>query len=154
MTDPRPHLPLPAALGEGVQASLFFAGLVIINNLDIILVKHFFAATEAGVYAAVALVGRVVYVLSWSVVSSMFPFSAGIRAKERDSRCGPGNCVGAGYFISGVFTLARMGCAGACLALSSREWFPFEPRRLLPRSASAVCRHHWHLLAWRGFDEL
>jgi O-antigen/teichoic acid export membrane protein len=103
--DPGPHLPLPAALGEGVQASLFFAGQVIINNLDIILVKHFFAATEAGVYAAVALVGRVVYVLSWSVVSSMFPFSAG-RAEERDSRAVLGTAFALVILISGLFTLA------------------------------------------------
>src|ERR1700686_2323449 len=41
---PRPQLTihceamLPAALGEGIQASVFFVGQVIINNLDIILV--------------------------------------------------------------------------------------------------------------------
>lgn len=77
---------LNLALGEGIQASVFFIGQVIINNLDIVLVKHFFSATEAGVYAAVALVGRIVYMLSWSVVSSMFPISAGVRNKEKDGR--------------------------------------------------------------------
>src|SRR5215469_7895688 len=65
---------LRAGLGEGVQAITFFIGQVVINNLDIVLVKHFFDASQAGVYAAIALVGRVVYMLSWSVVSSMFPF--------------------------------------------------------------------------------
>jgi O-antigen/teichoic acid export membrane protein len=104
--DPRAHSPLPAALGEGVQASLFFAGQVIINNLDIILVKHFFAPTEAGVYAAVALVGRVVYVLSWSVVSSMFPFSAGVRSEERDSRAVLGTAFTLVIVISGLFIVA------------------------------------------------
>jgi hypothetical protein len=49
---------------------------VVLSNLDILLVKHFFPANEAGIYAAVALVGRVVFMLSWSVVSSMFPVSA------------------------------------------------------------------------------
>jgi O-antigen/teichoic acid export membrane protein len=106
VSDPRPRFPLPAALGEGVQASLFFAGQVIINNLDIILVKHFFAATEAGVYAAVALVGRVVFMLSWSVVSSMFPFSAGVRPQERDSRAVLGTALTLVIAISGLFTLA------------------------------------------------
>src|SRR5207244_10495012 len=57
-----------------------------INNVDIVLVKHFFSAGEAGLYAAVALVGRVVYMLSWSVVSSMFPVSAGARSDERGGR--------------------------------------------------------------------
>jgi hypothetical protein len=65
-----------APLGEGVQAILYFIGQVILSNLDILLVKHFFPPLQAGVYAAVALVGRVVFMLSWSVVSSMFPVSA------------------------------------------------------------------------------
>ncbi len=77
---------LRAGMEEGVQAVIFFIGQVIINNLDIVLVKHFFDATQAGVYAAIALIGRVVYMLSWSVVSSMFPFSAGVRSGERDGR--------------------------------------------------------------------
>lgn len=77
-----PGTTLRSGAGEGLQAATFFVGQVIINNLDIILVKHFFDATSAGVYAAVALVGRVVYMLSWSVVSSMFPFSAGTRSEH------------------------------------------------------------------------
>jgi len=81
-----PQATLRAGMEEGVQAVIFFIGQVIINNLDIVLVKHFFDATQAGVYAAVALIGRVVYMLSWSVVSSMFPFSAGVRSSERDGR--------------------------------------------------------------------
>ena len=77
---------LPASFWEGTQATVFFIGQVIINNVDIVLVKHFFSAAEAGLYAAVALVGRVVYMLSWSVVSSMFPVSAGARTDERGGR--------------------------------------------------------------------
>ncbi len=65
-----------APFGEGMQAVLYFIGQVILSNLDILLVKHFFPTSEAGIYAAVALVGRVVFMLSWSVVSSMFPVSA------------------------------------------------------------------------------
>jgi O-antigen/teichoic acid export membrane protein len=66
-----------APFGEGMQAILYFVGQVILSNLDILLVKHFFPPPEAGIYAALALVGRVVFMLSWSVVSSMFPISAG-----------------------------------------------------------------------------
>jgi O-antigen/teichoic acid export membrane protein len=66
-----------APFGEGMQVVLYFIGQVILSNLDILLVKHFFPPAEAGIYAAVALVGRVVFMLSWSVVSSMFPVSAG-----------------------------------------------------------------------------
>ncbi len=96
---------LPAAMGEGIQASVFFVGQVIINNLDIILVKHFFSATQAGVYAAIALVGRVVYMLSWSVVSGMFPFSAGARSEERGGRTVLGTGLLLVVLISSLFTL-------------------------------------------------
>jgi O-antigen/teichoic acid export membrane protein len=65
-----------APFGEGLQAALYFIGQVILSNLDILLVKHFFSLPEAGIYAAVALVGRVVFMLCWSVVSSMFPVTA------------------------------------------------------------------------------
>jgi O-antigen/teichoic acid export membrane protein len=97
---------VPATLEEGVQAIVFFVGQVIINNLDIVLVKHFFSATEAGVYATVALVGRVVYMLSWSVVSSMFPFSAGVRSRERDGRAVLSTALLLVVLITSVFTLA------------------------------------------------
>ena len=97
---------LPATLEEGVQAIVFFVGQVIINNLDIILVKHFFSATQAGVYATIALVGRVVYMLSWSVVSSMFPFSARVRSQERDSRAVLSTALLLVVLITSLFTLA------------------------------------------------
>ena len=58
-------------------------GQVLINNCDIVLVKHLFPATEAGLYAAVALVGRVIFAFSSAVVNSMFPIVAGTREKER-----------------------------------------------------------------------
>jgi O-antigen/teichoic acid export membrane protein len=100
-----PQTNLRAGVGEGVQAITFFVGQVIINNLDIVLVKHFFDASQAGVYAAIALVGRVVYMLSWSVVSSMFPFSAGIRAEGRGARTVLTTALSLVALISAVFTL-------------------------------------------------
>jgi O-antigen/teichoic acid export membrane protein len=71
----------PASFDEGIQAIVFFIGQVIICNVDVVLVKHFFAPQVAGLYAAVALVGRLLYFASWSVISAMFPVSA---AKPKD----------------------------------------------------------------------
>jgi O-antigen/teichoic acid export membrane protein len=73
---------VPASFREGIQAIVFFVGQVIINNIDIILVKHFFTAELAGLYAAVALVGRVLYFAAWSIVSAMFPISAAAGDEE------------------------------------------------------------------------
>jgi O-antigen/teichoic acid export membrane protein len=76
---------IPASFGEGMQAIVFFVGQVLINNIDIVLVKHLFHPQDAGLYAAASLVGRVVYLASWSVISAMFPFSAGQKSREKIS---------------------------------------------------------------------
>jgi O-antigen/teichoic acid export membrane protein len=69
---------------EGLQAVVFFSGQTVINNFDIVLVKHFFPPAEAGFYAAVALVGRLVNMCAWSVVNTMFPVSAGAGSEEHE----------------------------------------------------------------------
>jgi O-antigen/teichoic acid export membrane protein len=68
---------------EVAHALVFFSGQALINNCDIVLVKHFFSPTAAGLYAVVAMVGRVVFALCQAVVNSMVPIVAGTRAEER-----------------------------------------------------------------------
>ena len=68
-----------------MQALVFFSGLVLINNSGIVLVKHYLLPVEAGLYAAVAMVGRVIFLFSSAVINSMFPVIAGARPEERRS---------------------------------------------------------------------
>jgi O-antigen/teichoic acid export membrane protein len=88
---PRPHLTALSLRGlsipfrEGLQAIVFFSGQTIINNFDIVLVNHFFPSDEAGLYAAVALVGRLVNMCAWSVVNTMFPVSAGASSDDHEN---------------------------------------------------------------------
>ncbi len=70
-------------LRESLQAMVFFAGQVLINNCGIVLVKHFFLLREAGLYAAVAMVGRVIFTFAQAVPNSMFPLVAGTSEEER-----------------------------------------------------------------------
>jgi O-antigen/teichoic acid export membrane protein len=70
---------------EMAQALFFFSGQVLINNCDIVLVKHLFSAEEAGLYAAVAMVGRVIFSFSSAVVNTTFPLVAGTRKEERQN---------------------------------------------------------------------
>ena len=74
---------IPASFHEGMQAIVFSVGQVVINNVDILLVKMFFDPRQAGLYAAVALVGRLLYFASWQVVSAMFPISASAKPGEK-----------------------------------------------------------------------
>ena len=46
---------------------------ILINNSDILLVKHYFEAYDAGLYASLALIGRVVYFAAWMFVMLLLP---------------------------------------------------------------------------------
>lgn len=46
---------------------------IIINNSDILLVKHYFNNHEAGLYSSLALIGRVVYFVAWMFVMLLLP---------------------------------------------------------------------------------
>jgi len=97
---------IPNAFREALQAIIFFAGQVVINNCDIVLVKHFFAPDPAGFYAVVALVGRVVFAFSWAVVNTMFPIVAGTRSEERK-----------GHRLLGLSLLLVFACGGSLTLL-------------------------------------
>lgn len=56
----------------GVVAMYEFSQ-IIINNSDVLLVKHFFLNKEAGLYASLALIGRVVFFATWTIVTLLFP---------------------------------------------------------------------------------
>jgi len=101
----RPHLS-PISFGEGLQAIVFFSGQVVINNFDIVLVKHFFSSDQAGIYAAVSLVGRLVNMCAWSVVNTMFPVSAAARSSDREARPVLFLSLGMVFLILSVLILA------------------------------------------------
>ena len=46
---------------------------IICNNSDILLVKHYFETRDAGLYASIALIGRVVYFITWMFVMMLLP---------------------------------------------------------------------------------
>jgi O-antigen/teichoic acid export membrane protein len=46
---------------------------IVINNSDILLVKHYFNGFDAGLYASLALIGRVVYFIAWMFVLILLP---------------------------------------------------------------------------------
>ena len=46
---------------------------IIINNSDILMVKHYFDEHQAGLYASLALIGRVVYFAAWMFVMLLLP---------------------------------------------------------------------------------
>lgn len=70
----------------------FFAGLgaVLIYNLDILLVKHYFSASEAGVYSTLSLMGKTLFFGAGSLISLIVPLTArSVGAGHRGSGWNP-----------------------------------------------------------------
>lgn len=83
-------------------------GQILINNSDILIVKRFFDPAAAGQYAALALIGRIVFFATWSVVTALFPIVA-----QRHQRGEPHRqlfyvSLGLVLGVSGVIILAAV----------------------------------------------
>ena len=74
-----------ADLGEvrayAAFVSVLLVGQMVINNSDVLIAKASLAPFDAGLYSAVALIGRAVFFLSWSVATVVFPVVALRHAK-------------------------------------------------------------------------
>lgn len=58
---------------------------IIINNSDILLVKHYFESYEAGLYASLALIGRIVYFIAWMFVMLLLPTVVQLKKEGKDT---------------------------------------------------------------------
>ncbi|KJC63835.1 Membrane protein involved in the export of O-antigen and teichoic acid [Agreia bicolorata] len=104
--------------GDGISAvevrsyaalvSVLLLGQIIANNSDTFVAKAFFAPTDAGIYAAVALVGRAVFFLTWSVATVIFPVVARRHAAGRESSA---------VLRTGILVVVGIGAACAAGAL-------------------------------------
>ncbi len=57
----------------GIPTALTLLGLTSFISTDIILVKHFFDSTQAGLYAGLSLIGRIIFFISAPIGTVMFP---------------------------------------------------------------------------------
>ncbi|AXO80419.1 sugar isomerase [Olleya aquimaris] len=81
---------------------------IIINNSDILLVKHYFDSYDAGLYASLALIGRIVYFIAWMFVMLLLPTV--VQLKKEGKATAPILFKYVGY-ISGIATVIVIGCA-------------------------------------------
>lgn len=88
--------------------SVLLIGQIFINNGDVLISKIFLTPYDAGLYSAVALVGRGVFFLSWSVAIVVFPVVARRHAQGQ---------AGQHILTGGVLAVLGMGAACALGAL-------------------------------------
>jgi O-antigen/teichoic acid export membrane protein len=68
-------------LSYGIPSSLATLGVTSLISTDILLVKHFFDPLNAGIYAGLSLVGRIIFFLTAPIASVMFPLIVKKHAK-------------------------------------------------------------------------
>ena len=97
----------PAAQFNHQRALRFFLMIlvyecsqILLNNSDTVLVKHYFPPTEAGLYAALALMGRIVYFGTWTIVTLLFPMVIKLEKEGKPHTR---------YFVGGLLAVAAMG---------------------------------------------
>lgn len=79
--------------------TVLLATQVVMSQGDLLLVKQRFDPAEAGTYAVVALLGRAVFTIGWSVVTATFP--AGARLAESPAALRQVVRGGAGVIVAG-----------------------------------------------------
>ena len=115
---PSPPTPTPGAEGADVGPAVpLLAALVLAvpTNVDVLLAKHAFPPETAGLYAAIAVLGKGFLFLALSVGAVLLPKAAGSEAGERRRHLGAALAVGLG-----IAALGALICAVAPQALLSR----------------------------------
>ncbi len=69
----RPAIKLPAFGRESAHAAHALLALFVLTNIDVLLARHFLPASEAGMYAAGAIVAKVTFWLPLFVAVAAFP---------------------------------------------------------------------------------
>ncbi|GLB48059.1 oligosaccharide flippase family protein [Neptunitalea lumnitzerae] len=80
---------------------------IIINNSDILLVKHYFASYEAGLYASLALIGRIVYFVAWMFVMLLLPTVVALKKEGKPTAHVLFKYVG---YIGAIALVIVLGC--------------------------------------------
>lgn len=85
----------------------FFATISLISfyNTDIVLVRHFFSAYEAGLYSALSVLGKIIFFASAPIANTMFPLVSEAHAR------------GGGYQRIFLLSLALTACLAGAIAL-------------------------------------
>ncbi|MCB0062944.1 MAG: oligosaccharide flippase family protein [Caldilineaceae bacterium] len=114
------HFAVPVLLAE--------ISLILINNSDVLIVKRFFDGVTAGHYAALALIGRIVFFGTWSVVITMFPLVAQ-KAQRRESHR---HLLWIGLGMVSAVSLAIVGTTAVVPELIVNVLFGSEYLRIAP----------------------
>ena len=79
-----PHINTKEMFSYGLPSALTLLGLTSFISSDILLVKHFFEADKAGMYAGLSLIARVIFYISYPIGTVMFPMIVQKHSKKEN----------------------------------------------------------------------
>ena len=102
-------LPIRAMSRYAVPSALTTIGVTALYNSDVILVRHFLSAYDAGLYAALSVLGKIIFFGTAPVTTTMFPLVSEAHARgERYHRI---------FLLSLMFLIAIAGSVTLIFAL-------------------------------------
>lgn len=73
LKSPKTELPIREIFAFAIPVSIAIFALLSFVSSDVLLVKHFFSAKEAGLYGGLSLVGKVIFYFTLPIPAVMFP---------------------------------------------------------------------------------
>jgi len=86
------------ALGFSIPALITTLGITLLFSQDVLLVKHYFTSFEAGIYASLSVLGKVLFYATGAVSFVLFP----VVSERKASGEGHSRLVATGLFIIGM----------------------------------------------------
>ncbi len=79
--------------------------ITLISNIDVMIVKHYFNAADAGYYSAASLISKIIFFATGSIATVMLPKVSELNLKRENTLSVLKNCLGYTFFISLVAVL-------------------------------------------------
>jgi len=67
-----------------IPTILFTLSITTLTNIDMVLVKHYFSAVDAGYYAVAQIIGKIIFFLPGAIVIVMFPRVSSLHAQDKE----------------------------------------------------------------------
>ncbi len=131
--------PIPQTewLQVGWMAALVLVGQALITNSDFLLVKNFFSSDDAGLYAAITVLGRIVYFGALPLTVLLVPLVARKQALNEPTRPILLLLIGGGVLVCGILILSALLFAADILRLLYGEAYVPAASLLAPYALAA-----------------
>ncbi|VVB91315.1 Polysaccharide biosynthesis protein [uncultured archaeon] len=76
--------------------------ITLISNIDVMIVKHYFNANDAGYYSAASLISKIIFFVTGSIATVMLPNVSELHIKKENTLRILKNCLGYTFFLSTI----------------------------------------------------